>query len=265
MMPVIFVGHGSPMNCIEENEFSLTWKKIGKLLPTPKTILCISAHWETEGTFVTAMDTPKTIHDFYGFPKELYEIEYPAKGDKNLAQQITKLIKKTKVNLDNSWGLDHGCWSVLRRMYPLANIPIIQLSLDNFKEPKDHFELAKELISLREEGILIIGSGNIIHNLSMIELINNDINTEYGFDWAKKIHDKINKLIIQKDHNKLIDYELLGEEANLAIPTNEHYLPMLYILSLMTKKDKLEFFNDKLIAGSLSMTSFILSENKILD
>ncbi len=257
MMPVIFVGHGSPMNAIEENEFSRKWRELGKVLPKPKAIVCVSAHWETEGKFVTAMDAPKTIHDFGGFPKELYEARYPAKGNLKLAKEI----EKKGISLDNDWGLDHGCWSVLIQMYPKADIPVVQVSLDYNLNSIEHYKLAKKLLFLREKDVLIICSGNMVHNLSLVEF-RTDFNESFGFEWAKHANELFKKLIIEGRHEELVEYDKLGSEVSLAINSAEHYLPMLYALSLKHEGDKITFFNDKLIAGSISMTSFILSERK---
>lgn len=249
-MPVLFVGHGSPMNAIEDNEFSKGWLVIAQQLPKPKAILCISAHWETKGTFVTAMEKPKTIHDFYGFPQELFNVQYPAAGNPQLAKETAGLVSKTPVGLDNGWGLDHGCWSVVKRMYPHADIPVLQLSLDYTKPPLFHYELAKELASLRNKGVLIIGSGNMVHNLRMISFSN-----PQGYDWAVEINEKLKKNIMGGNHDSIIHYTALGEAAKLAVPTPEHYLPLLYTLGLQEKNESVALFNDKTMMGSISMTS----------
>ena len=253
-MPVLFIGHGSPMNAIEENEFVLGWRNLGKTLPHPKSILCISAHWETRGTFVTAMPKPKTIHDFGGFPKALYDMEYPAPGSPELAVETKHIIKKTTVGLDEKWGLDHGAWSVIRRMYPEADVPVIQMSLDYGQAPQYHFELAKELAALRNKGVLIIGSGNMVHNLRMVawDKMNEP---EYGFDWAIQANDKFKTLIESGDFKSLTNYASLGREVQLAVPTPDHFLPLLYSLALKEKDEPISFFNDKPVMGSLTMTS----------
>lgn len=253
-MPVLFVGHGSPMNAIEENEFVHIWRNLGKTLPRPKAILCISAHWETNGTFVTAMQKPPTIHDFGGFPKELFAVQYPAPGSPELAIETKHTISKTVVGLDEKWGLDHGAWSVIRNIYPLADIPIVELSLDYNKPPQYHYELAKELSKLREKGVLIIGSGNLVHNLRMVAWDKVD-EPEYGFDWALHANDTFKKLIINNNHKALINYSSLGREVQMAIPTPEHFLPLIYTLALKEEKDQVTFFNDKAVMGSLTMTS----------
>ncbi len=252
-MPLLFVGHGNPMNAITENEFANTWMALGKIIPKPNAILCISAHWETNGTFVTSMEKPKTIHDFGGFPQELFDVQYPAPGSTELAFETKNSITKTIVGLDKDWGLDHGCWSVVKRMYPDADIPIIEMSLDYNKPPQWHYDLAKELASLRRKGILILGSGNWVHNLGIM-----DFNRETGFDWAIEANETIKKLIIDEDYQPLINYKSLGRALQLAVPTNEHYLPLLYILGLKEANDHLSFFNDKTIGGSISMTGIKL-------
>jgi len=253
-MPVLFVGHGSPMNAIEENEFVHGWRNLGKTLPHPKAILCISAHWETRGTYVTAMSNPKTIHDFGGFPKALYEVEYPAPGSPELANETKHTITKTTVGLDEKWGLDHGAWSVIRPMYPDANVPVIEMSLDYSQAPQYHYELAKELSTLRNKGVLIIGSGNMVHNLRMVawDKMNEP---EYGFDWAIQANDKFKTLIKSGDFKSLINYSNLGREVQLAVPTPDHYLPLLYTLALKEENEAVSFFNDKPVMGSLTMTS----------
>jgi 4,5-DOPA dioxygenase extradiol len=254
MMPVLFLGHGSPMNAIEENEFVTGWRNIGKTIPKPNAILCISAHWETRGTFVTAMEKPGTIHDFGGFPTELYEVQYPAPGSPELAKETKTLIKKAEVGLDDKWGLDHGCWSVVKHLYPDADIPVIQLSLDYLQSPQYHYDLSKELSSLRRKGVLIIGSGNMVHNLGMVSWDKME-EPGYGYDWAIEANEKMKKFILSNDHKSLINYKLQGSAFNLAIPTPEHYLPLLYSLALKEENESIEIFNDKAVAGSLTMTS----------
>jgi 4,5-DOPA dioxygenase extradiol len=249
-MPLLFIGHGNPMNAIAKNEFTDGWKNVGQSLPKPNAIICISAHWETNGTFVTRMEKPRTIHDFYGFPAELFEVEYEVPGSPYLAGETKKLVTKTLVELDNNWGLDHGCWSVVMNIFPGADIPVIELSLDYTKNPKWHYELAKELAFFRTKGILVIGSGNIVHNLKMISWQNKD-----GFDWALEANQKFKKLITHNEFSELINYQTLGEEAQLAIPTPEHFLPLLYILALKQNNENISFFNDKTELGSISMTS----------
>lgn len=253
-MPVLFLGHGSPMNAIEETEFVKGWRIIGETLPKPNAILCVSAHWETKETCVTTMEKPRTIHDFGGFPKELFEVQYPAPGSPELAKEVKRLIRKTEVTLDENWGLDHGCWSVIKHLYPLADIPVIQMSLNYYQTPLFHYELAKELAPLRKKGVLIVGSGNIVHNLRMVAW--DKLNEEFGYDWAMEANEKIKKYILDGNHQQLINYPSLGNAFNLAIPTPEHYLPMLFALALKEENEKVSLFNDKMVAGSLSMTSF---------
>jgi len=258
LMPVLFVGHGSPMNAIENNQFSQEWRAIAKVLPIPKAILCISAHWETAGTFVTAMEHPQTIHDFGGFPPELYQVQYPAPGTQWLVELVRDTLSSVPIILDDKWGLDHGTWSVLCRMYPDANIPVVQLSLDYTKAAQHHYDLAKELASLRTKEVLIVGSGNMVHNLRRVKIIGDDFNAPFGFDWAVKASDLFKRYINENNHYKLIKYESLGDAVELAIPTPEHYLPMLYALALKEQNETIEYFNDQPVAGSLTMTSFII-------
>lgn len=259
-MPALFMGHGSPMNGIEDNEFSLEWEKMGRELPVPKAILVISAHWLTRGTFVTAMNRPATIHDFGGFPQELFDVQYPAPGDPLLAAETKNLIKSTNVGLNHDWGLDHGAWSVVKRMYPEAKIPVIQLSIDYAQPASYHYDLATQLASLRKKGVLIIGSGNIIHNLRMIAWDKMNV-SDYGYDWAIELHDIFNQKLLSGDHQALIKYESLNPAARLAIPTPDHYYPLMYVLGLQDKKDEVSLFNNKLVAGSLNMTSVKLSQH----
>ena len=253
-MPALFVGHGSHVNAIEDNEFSMQWEKIGKELPEPSAVLVISAHWLSKGTKVTAMENPKTIHDFGGFPKELYEVQYPAPGFPSLALETKNLIKSTPVELDHDWGLDHGTWSVVRRMFPEAKTPVLQLSIDYPQTGQFHYNLGKELVALRERGVLIIGSGNMIHNLRMVnwEKISEP---NFGYDWALELNSNLRTKIEKKEHADLIDYKRLGEGAKLGVPTPEHFFPLLYILALQSNSDNLELFNDQLVGGSLNMTS----------
>ena len=253
-MPVLFIGHGSPMNAIEDNEFSKRWQQMGKEIRTPKAVVVVSAHWLTKGTLVTAMPNPKTIHDFGGFPQALFDVQYPAPGNPELASEIQKLITNPAVELDHDWGLDHGTWSVVKHMYPDADIPVLQLSIDYYKPAAYHYELAKQLLSLRKKGVLIIGSGNMVHNLRMVawDKLNEP---EFGFDWALEMNDVFKNKISNGFHKELIQYEKLHKSATLAIPSPDHYYPLLYILALQTDNDKVEFFNDKAVGGSLTMTS----------
>lgn len=254
LMPVLFIGHGSPMNGIEDNLFSRRWKELAKEIPVPKAVLVISAHWLSKGTRITAMDFPKTIHDFGGFPQELFDVQYQVPGDPALAKETVSIVQSAHIELDHDWGLDHGAWTVIRQMYPEATIPVLQLSIDYTKGPQYHYELAKELYSLRKKGILIVGSGNMVHNLRMAAW--NRLNDEeYGYDWAIQMNEQFKNLIGNGQHDKLIRYESLGREALLAVPTPEHYWPLIYTLGLKGDKDETTFFNDKVVAGSLTMTS----------
>lgn len=253
-MPVLFLGHGSPMNAIEENEFVTGFRNIGKELPKPKAILCISAHWETRGTYVTAMEKPRTIHDFGGFPQALFDVQYPAPGSPKLANETKHTITKAEVGLNESWGLDHGCWSVVKHLYPDADVPVIQMSLDYNKSAQYHFELAQELAALRQKGILIVGSGNIIHNLGMVAWDKFD-EPNYGYDWAIEANTRVKEFILKGDYASLINYKQQGRAFDLAIPSPDHYLPLLYALALKEKSEPLSLFNDKYVAGALSMTS----------
>ncbi|MGH2623906.1 MAG: 4,5-DOPA dioxygenase extradiol, partial [Sphingobacterium sp.] len=254
-MPVLFLGHGSPMNAIEENEFVQSFRRIGKEIEKPTAILVISAHWETRGTFVTAMENPTTIHDFGGFPQALFDVQYPAPGSPELAKYMQENIKNTEIHLDDKWGLDHGSWSVVKHMYPEADVPVIQMSIDYTQSPAEHYALAKELAILRKKGVLIIGSGNNVHNLRMVSW--KHLNTVgFGFDWANLANQKMISYIQDNNHKPLIEYDKQGSEFLLAIPTPEHYLPMLYALALQDNKEDITIFNDAAVAGALTMTSF---------
>ncbi|MCW3807908.1 4,5-DOPA dioxygenase extradiol [Plebeiibacterium marinum] len=252
-MPVLFLGHGSPMNAIEENEFVQGFRKVSSEIEIPKAILVVSAHWETKGTLVTAMEHPRTIHDFGGFPKELYDIQYPAPGMPELANEVKGFATTAEVALDDKWGLDHGAWTVIRHMYPKANIPVVQLSLDYYKTPQQHYELAKELSELRNRGVLIVGSGNLVHNLGMLHW--QKLNENYGYDWAIEANDKMKQFILEGNHQALLNYSKQGESFKLAIPTPEHYLPLLYAVALQDRDDAVSVFNDEPVAGALTMTS----------
>ncbi|WP_428094867.1 4,5-DOPA dioxygenase extradiol [Candidatus Pollutiaquabacter sp.] len=253
-MPVLFLGHGSPMNAIEENEFVQGFRSVAAGLPKPRAILCVSAHWETRGTFVTAMPNPPTIHDFGGFPKALFDVQYPAPGSPTLARETKALVKKTEVGLDDKWGLDHGAWSVIKHLYPKADVPVIQMSLDHYQTPEYHYELARELSSLRRKGIIIIGSGNMVHNLGMVAW--DKLNAvDYAYDWAREASEKMKRFILEGDHQSLVKFRSQGKAFDLAIPTPEHFLPLLYTVALKDEKDEVSLFNDKAVAGSLTMTS----------
>lgn len=252
-MPVLFLGHGSPMNAVEENQFVQGFRATGSALQRPAAILCISAHWETRGTWVTAMEKPRTIHDFGGFPPVLFEQQYPAPGSPELAELISETVQTTEVQHDHSWGLDHGAWSVIKHMYPEADMPVIQMSLDVTKPPQEHYELAKELQALRQRGVLIVGSGNMVHNLRRVDW--NRLNDTYAYDWAQEASEKMKGFIATRDHNSLIHFQKQGNAFDLAIPTPEHYLPLLYALGLQGEDEDTALFNDQYLAGSLTMTS----------
>lgn len=256
-MPVLFLGHGSPMNAIEENEFVEGFRNISREIPRPNAILCVSAHWETKGTFVTAMENPRTIHDFGGFPQALFDVQYPAPGSPQTALDAQSLVTKTNVGLDEKWGLDHGAWSVIKHLYPKADVPVIQMSLDYTQSPQWHYELAQQLAALRKKGVLIVGSGNMVHNLRMVAWDKLNV-SDYGYDWALEAREKMNGYILSGDHQPLVNFQLQGRAFNLAIPTPEHYLPLLYALALREKDENVTLFNDKAVAGALTMTSVMI-------
>jgi 4,5-DOPA dioxygenase extradiol len=257
-MPVLFLGHGSPMNAIEENEFVQGFRKVGSEVPRPQAILCISAHWETRGTQVTAMERPKTIHDFGGFPKALFDVQYPAPGSPELAKETKRLVKSTDVVLDQQWGLDHGAWSVVKHLYPNADVPVIQMSIDHTLKPEQHYALAKEIATLRDKGVLIIGSGNMVHNLGMVAW--ERLNESYAFDWAQEASDTMERAITTGDHTPLINFHTQGKAFDLAINSGEHFLPLLYALALQDKDEQASLFNQKPVGGSLTMTSVKISK-----
>lgn len=254
VMPALFVGHGSPMNGIEDNEFSRRWAQIAQEIPEPSAVLVVSAHWLSNGTKVTAMDFPQTIHDFGGFPEELFNVQYPAPGSRELANETVTLLHSVHAELDHDWGLDHGAWTVVRNMYPDANIAVLQLSIDYNKGIQYHYELAKELYSLRKKGVLILGSGNMVHNLRMLAWNRLDV-PGYGFDWAHEINSQFKKLIADGNHQAMINYQSINNDIHLAIPTLEHYLPLIYSLGIQGKNEDVSFFNDVAVGGSLTMTS----------
>ena len=252
-MPVLFLGHGSPMNAIEENEFVSRFRRLGQELVKPNMILCISAHWETRGTKVTAMLQPPTIHDFGGFPQALFDVQYPAPGSPELAAETKKIITKTEVELDHHWGLDHGAWSVIKHLYPNADVPVVQLSLDYTKTPQYHFELAQQLEKLRHKGVLIVGSGNVVHNLRRVAW--NKLNEAYAWDWAEEANEKMKSFILDGNFEALIQYHKQGSSFAMSIPTPEHYLPLLYTLALKDPKEEAQLFNDQMVGGSIGMMS----------
>lgn len=250
-MPVLFLGHGSPMNALEQNEFSLAWQKTAQNLPLPTAILCISAHWQTAGTQVTAMPKPRTIHDFGGFPQELYEVQYPAPGSPGTASETQRMLNPIPVGPDYSWGLDHGAWSVIRNLYPKADVPVIQLSIDYTREARFHLQMGQMLAGMRKQGILILGSGNLVHNLGRLEWDKPDS----GADWAIEANHLFKELILSGDFERLAHYRQLGKAVDLAVPTVEHFLPLLYVLGAASSDEPVSIFNDKEIMGSLAMTS----------
>jgi 4,5-DOPA dioxygenase extradiol len=258
-MPVLFVGHGSPMNVVLKNDFTSSLANLGKELPKPKAIMVISAHWLTSGTRLTCNDKPETIHDFYGFPNELYGIKYPSPGAPEYARMVERWVRKAQVSCDPGWGLDHAAWSVLHHMYPKADIPVFEMSLDySFGEwrPRPvqyHYELAKELFAMREKGVLIIGSGNIVHNLRTVDFENVDAKP---YDWAVEFDEKVKSSLLGGNHDKLINYETLGKNAQMAAPTLDHYLPMIYAIALQEKNEKVKFTYEGIQNGSVSMRSF---------
>jgi 4,5-DOPA dioxygenase extradiol len=252
-MPVVFIGHGNPMYAITDNVYRKTWNKIGNKLIKPNAILCISAHWLTKGTSVCMVDKPKTIHDFGGFPKELYQQQYPAPGSKEMASLVIETVSYTAINKDFEWGLDHGAWSVLSNMYPKADIPVFQMSIDYSKPPEYHYNLGRELSFLRTKGVLILASGNIVHNIRLARWGNN---TE-PFDWAIEFDNFVKTNIEKNNPQALIDYQNLGQLADLAHPTNDHYLPLLYTLGLRDNKDEFEFFSEQIDMGTMGMRSVV--------
>ncbi len=252
LMPVLFLGHGSPMNGIQINDYTNSWKKLGETIPKPKMVLCISAHWLTQGTFVTAMESPRTIYDFGGFPDELYKVKYNAPGSPFYAEEVKKAITSTSVGLDHDWGLDHGTWTIIRHMYPDAKIPVLQMSIDYHRAPIYHYELAKQLASLRRKGVLIVGSGNMVHNLGAISF---DKGENFGHDWAIKADAEMQAYIKDKNHNELVNFEKQGSHWKLAIPSPDHYFPLIYTLGLQNNKDEIDIFNNGPSMGSITMTS----------
>lgn len=248
-MPLLFVGHGSPMNAIEDNEFSRSWIAMGKTLPLPKAILCISAHWESRGTQMTAMEKPRTIYDFYSFPPELYQKSYPAPGSPGLVSRVSELVGTDEISPDLAWGLDHGTWSVLVLMFPNADIPVVQLSLDVDKNAQAHYDLGRQLKPLRDEGILILGSGNIVHNLRMV------VFEDIAYDWALAFDDMVKQWILDENHESIIQYHKQGREAALSINSAEHYKPLLYVLGAQDPSEPVSFYAEKVWGGSVSMRS----------
>jgi 4,5-DOPA dioxygenase extradiol len=253
-MPALFLGHGSPMNALEQNSYTAAWRELGRTLPRPKAILAVSAHWYILGTAVTAMRLPKTIHDFGGFPQALFDMRYPAPGDPALAERVQALLSPLAVGLDQSWGLDHGTWSVLVHVYPDADIPVLQLSIDASQPAEFHYQLGARLNALRDEGVLILGSGNVVHNLRAI----NWNAAAPGYDWAQRFDRQIREHLLRGEHQPLVAYESFGSDARLAIPTPEHFLPLLYIIGLQQPGEPVRFATDGIQNGSISMLSVVV-------
>lgn len=252
-MPAIFFGHGSPMNTLARNRYTEAWRRLRETVPKPEAILAISAHWLTRGTAVTAMATPKTIHDFGGFPQALFDVRYPAAGDPALAERVRTLLAPTPVRLDQSWGLDHGTWSVLAHVYPDAGVPVVQLSMDGTQPAQFHYDTGRRLAPLRDEGVLVIGSGNVVHNLMLMRRGEG----VPAFDWAVRFNDKVRAALASGNHRALIEFEKMGEDARLSVPTPEHYLPLLYIAALQAEGESMTVAVDGYEAGSLGMLTAV--------
>ena len=249
-MPAIFFGHGNPMNAIEDNHYTRAWRAIGDAMPRPKAVVSISAHWYLPATLVTAMDHPRTIHDFGGFPRPLYEVRYPAPGDPELAAQIQELLAPAVVGADAQWGLDHGTWSVLCHVFPDAQVPVVQLSIDE-RQPADfHYEIGQRLAPLRDEGVLIVGSGNLVHNLHAYAWGRHPVEP---FDWAVRFEKQARALLLDRDHEELVAYETLGRDATLSAPTPDHFLPLLYVMGASVEDDAVTFPVEGIDGGSVSM------------
>ena len=254
-MPAVFFGHGNPMNALEHNRYTEAWKQIGSSMPRPSAILAVSAHWYIRGTAVTAMETPRTIHDFGGFPRALFEFQYPAPGSPALAQRVRDLLAPLDVRADEDWGLDHGTWSVLAHAFPQADVPVVQLSIDATQPAAFHYQLGKQLAPLRDEGVLIMGSGNVVHNLATIKW-GDDV---AAYDWAVRFNARVRDCLERRDHAPLINYENLGEDARLAIPTPEHYLPLLYVIAQQDEREPMAFMSDGIQNASISMLTVMVA------
>jgi 4,5-DOPA dioxygenase extradiol len=249
-MPAVFFGHGNPMNALLRNGYTEGWAAVGAAIPRPRAVLCISAHWYIPATMVTAMDRPRTIHDFGGFPRELYAVEYPAPGDPDLAERVRTLLAPVSVERDHAWGLDHGTWSVLRHVFPQADVPVVQLSIDEMQPASFHYEIGRRLSPLRDEGVFIAGSGNLVHNLHTYAWGRQSVEP---YDWAVRFENKVRKLLIAGDDRPLIEYEKFGGDGILSIPTPDHYLPLLYVLALRRPGEKVHFPVEGFDGGSISM------------
>ena len=256
-MPIIFFGHGNPMNAISKNSYTKAWSDLGRKLPKPRAILSISAHWYVPGVSATSMPEPQTIHDFGGFPDELYQFEYPAPGDPKLARRVQQILSSVPAGLDTAWGLDHGTWSVLSHVFPKADIPVVQLSIDKCQPALFHYEIGRKLIPLRDEGVLVIGSGNLVHNLHAYSWGGHQ---SKPYDWAVRFEENVRKLILSREHGSLIDYKSLGQDALLSIPTPDHYLPLLYVLGGSEKEEPVEFLAEGIDGGSVSMLTVKFGE-----
>lgn len=250
-MPMLFVGHGSPMNAIQDNIFTQNWEAIGKKLPKPEAVLAISAHWYTQGTRISDSVQPKMVYDMYGFPDELYQINYPAIGAPEYAH-LTKNLISSEVQIDNSWGYDHGVWSILHKMFPEADVPVYEFSIDSLADAKTHYQIGQEIRSLREKGVLIFASGNVVHNLRKV-----DFDMAGGFLWAEEFDNYIKDKILIREYQDVIQYENAGESSRLSVPTPEHFYPLLYILGASSIEDEISVFNDSCTMGALSMTSYL--------
>lgn len=250
-LPALFIGHGSPLTAFEDNKYTRGWAALADEMPTPRAILCISAHWYTRGTAVTAMPQPRTIHDFHGFPKELYEYFYTAPGDPALAHHIAELLAPTEVMLDQQWGLDHGCWTVLKHMYPQANVPVLQLSIDGAREADAHYQMGKQLAPLRDEGVLILGAGNVVHNLRYLQRAE----AASTFPWAETFNREVRESIEKRDFDALVHYQRFGQSAAMSVPTPDHYLPLLYTLGASYADEPIQVLLDDIAAASISMMS----------
>jgi 4,5-DOPA dioxygenase extradiol len=253
-MPVAFFGHGSPMNTLESNRHTEAWRVLGATLPKPRAILMVSAHWYTEGAAVTAMDKPATIHDFFGFPQALFDVRYPAPGDPALAARVRDLLAPIDIGMDQQWGLDHGTWSVLAHVYPQADIPVVQLAIDARQPAAWHYDLGRRLAPLRDEGVSIVGSGDVVHNLRVMRRGAD----APPYDWAERFNQQVRAYIEAGEHAPLIAYESLGEDARASIPTPEHYLPLLYVLGAQAPGDKVSFVTDGIELGSISMLTCVI-------
>jgi len=253
-MPVVFLGHGSPMNTLEINGYAEAWRKVGRDVSRPNAILCVSAHWFIRGTAVTAMSAPKTIHDFRGFPQALNEFEYPAPGSPALAARVHELLQPLEVRLDEAWGLDHGTWSVLAHLFPEADVPVVQLAIDGTQPAEFHYDLGRKLDALRDEGVLIVGSGNIVHNLGVLKRSGD----RSPYDWAQRFNEHVRTHLLARDHPSLVHYEMLGDAARHSIPTPEHYLPLLYVIALQGADEAVSIVTEGIESGSISMLSVLV-------